>query len=73
MLKVKDVDYLNDYRLALLFSDGVKKEEQNGLMGLTWLQSFYIGLGNKLHFFRRYLRWLRKIPSKASEGIFENG
>ena len=27
MLKVKDVDYLNDYRLALLFSDGVKKEE----------------------------------------------
>ena len=26
MLKVKDVDYLNNYRLALLFSDGVKKE-----------------------------------------------
>ena len=26
MLKVKDVDYLHDYCLALLFSDGVKKE-----------------------------------------------
>ena len=26
MLKVKDVDYLNNYRLALLFSDGVRKE-----------------------------------------------
>ena len=26
MLKIKDVDYLNNYRLALLFSDGVKKE-----------------------------------------------
>ena len=26
MLKVKDDDYLHDYCLALLFSDGVKKE-----------------------------------------------
>ena len=26
MLKVKDVDYLDNYRLALVFSDGVKKE-----------------------------------------------
>lgn len=26
MLRVTDVDYLGDYRLALSFSDGVKKE-----------------------------------------------
>ena len=26
MLKVKDVEYLDNYRLALVFSDGVKKE-----------------------------------------------
>ena len=26
MIKVKDVDYLENYRLLLVFSDGVKKE-----------------------------------------------